>query len=515
MLLKKAIVVTAIGGLIPLFIAACGSSGAQPLPQPEAQTVELTATPLPPLGELSAPAVITDLVASPHEAGQSDALDLPAESPPAQEPTAEPAQPLAAAAVRGVVWQDICSLAEDEAAQEGCLAAEDGMSYRADGVFNPNEPWIAGVQVTLRRGYCPGNGADTVVTTTGPDGGYLFSDLAPGSYCIFIDPTIEPNATLLRAGGWTYPGPGTGSVAITLAAAEIVTADFGWEFRPEQKPVSTETGCLDQAAYVADVSIPDGTVLAPAEAFVKTWRVRNEGSCPWTPSYALIFAGGEQMGGPLSVSLPQTVEPGAEVDLSVSLVSPGAEGAYRGDWLVQNEQGETFGSRGIYPFYVQIVVAGSVETTASTAANSGSAASTGAAITGLVWQDHCGLLAHGSPAAGCISNGAGGYRPDGLFNNGEPPIAGVQVKLSPGDCPGAEDVYTTATTDPNGLYRFSGLQAGPHCISIDTALEANQALLMPGIWTYPGPNTGSATVVVEPDRLHTADFGWSFFPASR
>jgi len=515
MLLKKAIVVTAIGGLIPLFIAACGSSGAQPLPQPEAQTVELTATPLPPLGELSAPAVITDLVASPHEAGQSDALDLPAESPPAQEPTAEPAQPLAAAAVRGVVWQDICSLAEDEAAQEGCLAAEDGMSYRADGVFNPNEPWIAGVQVTLRRGYCPGNGADTVVTTTGPDGGYLFSDLAPGSYCIFIDPTIEPNATLLRAGGWTYPGPGTGSVAITLAAAEIVTADFGWEFRPEQKPVSTETGCLDQAAYVADVSIPDGTVLAPAEAFVKTWRVRNEGSCPWTPSYALIFAGGEQMGGPLSVSLPQTVEPGAEVDLSVSLVAPGAEGAYRGDWLVQNEQGETFGSRGIYPFYVQIVVAGSVETTASTAANSGSAASTGAAITGLVWQDHCGLLAHGSPAAGCISNGAGGYRPDGLFNNGEPPIAGVQVKLSPGDCPGAEDVYTTATTDPNGLYRFSGLQAGPHCISIDTALEANQALLMPGIWTYPGPNTGSATVVVEPDRLHTADFGWSFFPASR
>jgi hypothetical protein len=422
----------------------------------------------------------------------------------------EPAVTLVPATIRGVVWQDICHLAEDGSPLEGCIADDEG-SYRSDGVFNTGEPWLGGVQVTLREEVCPGREAGFVVTLTGPDGGYLFTDLSPGSYCVLIDPTVEPNASILQTGGWTYPAPEVGSVTVTLAAGQSWTADFGWNSRLDQADVSGDTTCVDRAAYVTDVTIPDDTVLAPGEAFVKTWRVRNDGNCPWDSSYVLAFTGGEQMAGPASVPLPQVVQPGSEVDLSVSLAAPSSEGSYRGDWLLQNGTGITFGSQGDYPFYVQIIVRGP----ANTAPDPAESGDTGAAISGVVWRDYCGLLFDGSPTAGCVSNGAGGYRADGIFNNGEEAIPGVEVKLSPGECPGSDTVYAIAHTDTNGVYLFSGLQAGPHCIFIDPQFEPNRAILMPGTWTYPAPNAGKATVMVEANQTQTADFGWNYFPARR
>ena len=37
----------------------------------------------------------------------------------------------------------------------------------------------------------------------------------------------------------------------------------------------------DWMAFVTDVTIPDGTVLQPNETFVKTWRIKNIGTCAW------------------------------------------------------------------------------------------------------------------------------------------------------------------------------------------------------------------------------------------
>src|SRR5690349_12154805 len=44
------------------------------------------------------------------------------------------------------------------------------------------------------------------------------------------------------------------------------------------KPVST----CDSAAYVKDVTIPDGTIFSPGAQFTKTWRLQNIGTCTWT-----------------------------------------------------------------------------------------------------------------------------------------------------------------------------------------------------------------------------------------
>jgi len=123
-------------------------------------------------------------------------------------------------------------------------------------------------------------------------------------------------------------------------------------------PVSTVTPC-DAARFVADVTIPDGTPLNPGAAFVKTWRLKNIGSCSWNTAYTLVFDAGDAMSGPVSLPLPGTVAPGQEVDLSVSLIAPTQPGKYRGYWRLQNAAGQVLSIERGYngrSFFVEIQV---------------------------------------------------------------------------------------------------------------------------------------------------------------
>ena len=65
---------------------------------------------------------------------------------------------------------------------------------------------------------------------------------------------------------------------------------------------------MNQASFVSDVTVPDDTVVPAGSTFVKTWRIRNDGTCTWTPgSYALVFTGGDALSGPDEVNLPGEV----------------------------------------------------------------------------------------------------------------------------------------------------------------------------------------------------------------
>jgi len=116
-------------------------------------------------------------------------------------------------------------------------------------------------------------------------------------------------------------------------------------------PVTTEAGCTLNSAFAADVSIPDNTQLAPNTAFVKTWRLRNSGTCPWEAGTQLVYISGDAMGGPASVPVA-AVAPGSTTDVSVNLIAPATPGTYRGNWQLQAPDGTRFGS----VIYVQIVV---------------------------------------------------------------------------------------------------------------------------------------------------------------
>src|SRR5215211_4233990 len=72
----------------------------------------------------------------------------------------------------------------------------------------------------------------------------------------------------------------------------------------------------DQAQFVSDLTAPDGSSFAPGATFTKTWRLMNIGTCTWTTSYSLVWAGGDAVGAPALVKLPVDVSPGQMVDIS-------------------------------------------------------------------------------------------------------------------------------------------------------------------------------------------------------
>ncbi|MFO3797994.1 MAG: NBR1-Ig-like domain-containing protein, partial [Anaerolineales bacterium] len=100
-------------------------------------------------------------------------------------------------------------------------------------------------------------------------------------------------------------------------------------------PAQAATIC-DWAQFIADVTIPDGTVMAPGTAFTKTWRLKNIGTCTWGSGYRLAFSSGSQMDAPAEVNLPYSVAPGQMVDVSVTMTAPSTPGTYRGYWLLKN-----------------------------------------------------------------------------------------------------------------------------------------------------------------------------------
>lgn len=100
-----------------------------------------------------------------------------------------------------------------------------------------------------------------------------------------------------------------------------------------------------------DVTIPDGTPMTPGQEFVKTWKIKNSGSCTWGAGYGLIFSYGTRMDGqPIPLTTP--VQPGQEVELSVNFKAPTAIGEYTSAWQMINARGIPFGKA----IFVKIIV---------------------------------------------------------------------------------------------------------------------------------------------------------------
>ena len=116
-------------------------------------------------------------------------------------------------------------------------------------------------------------------------------------------------------------------------------------------PIQVDYSLCDNSAYIEDVTIPDGTVLAPGETFVKTWMLKNTGFCMWKDSYMLKFFEGDSMSG-LDTEIGKTVASGRQAKVSIELTAPNSEGTYTGYWILANKYGYPFGT----PFFVQIVV---------------------------------------------------------------------------------------------------------------------------------------------------------------
>ena len=178
---------------------------------------------------------------------------------------------------------------------------------------------------------------------------------------------------------------------------------------PTDTPTPTATpivgsgpgGCVLKGTYVADVTIPDGTVLAPNASFVKTWRIRNDGTCSWDAGYQLVYASGNQMSGPGAVGIPAAA-PGQTVDISVNLAAPANVGDYAGTWRLRASNNAIFGG-----YTVVIKVAGTPTPTPTPTATP---TLTGGGIWGGAWETTYGvmnLVQSGNSVTGFYNNGAG------------------------------------------------------------------------------------------------------------
>ncbi|HSM57757.1 MAG TPA: SdrD B-like domain-containing protein, partial [Candidatus Sulfomarinibacteraceae bacterium] len=441
--------------------------------------------------------------------GVTDTFTLDVDNVAQEEPTGDEGQPTAdAGSISGRVWHDLCAVAGGEGGQaavpsDGCVAVDDG--YQANGIMEEDEPGIEGVVVTLGEGACPSDGLDS--TTTGADGEFSFSGLEPGAYCVTVDALTDENATILVPGDWTSPQPedNTATVASTVdvtAGAGSGDVNFGWDYQFLPEPdegLTAAKDCTDSASFQADITVQDNEILPPGFVFTKTWQLENSGTCTWDDNYALVLAYGDPIGASQEViPLQETVAPTGTVQLSVPMVAPDLNGTYRGEWLLRNELGDTFGIPG--PFWTQIVITSSIP-------------EVGSYVNGLVWADSCDAADDAETAPdGCVAREEGGFVADGVYDVAEARIEGVTVALAEGACPAEGSVQTT-TTDAYGRYAFTELEAGTYCVFIDAAASQNQALLMPGLWSWPEVSedpVGYTVELVDGDTVTDAYFGWDF-----
>jgi len=155
-------------------------------------------------------------------------------------------------------------------------------------------------------------------------------------------PTATPQPT-------ATPIPPTPVATLAVATAAQGTTPGATPFptvTPFNNAPPTQSGPLcDDAAFVADITIPDGTKMEPGEDFTKIWRIKNTGICTWDEGYGLVFAFGDPLDGPgwRIEKKKDFVAPGQTIDIGIPMTAHLAPGEYVGCWIMQNDRGANFG----------------------------------------------------------------------------------------------------------------------------------------------------------------------------
>ncbi len=119
----------------------------------------------------------------------------------------------------------------------------------------------------------------------------------------------------------------------TGAAGGRATATI-YQIRATVPPPTVDLAhCTLGATFVRDVTIPDDTPIKPGEKFIKTWDIRNTGSCAWSSEFALTYVGETRLSTTIAVPMPQT-RPNGIAQVSVDMVAPEKPGHYRSTWRV-------------------------------------------------------------------------------------------------------------------------------------------------------------------------------------
>ncbi len=145
-------------------------------------------------------------------------------------------------------------------------------------------------------------------------------------------PQAAPTATVAPPPTTVPASPPPATVAPTTAAPGPTAA-------ATTASPTTSGACTDAAAFVADVTIPDYSHLDQREAFTKTWRVKNTGTCTWTSDYKAVYSRGDTLSAPMSIPLANT-PPQGTLDISSDMTTPAQDGRFEIFYQLTNGTGD-------------------------------------------------------------------------------------------------------------------------------------------------------------------------------
>jgi hypothetical protein len=101
---------------------------------------------------------------------------------------------------------------------------------------------------------------------------------------------------------------------------------------------------------VSDVTVPRGEEYLPGSVFVKTWEIKNIGTCTWNDNYSIAFGYSTPVHDFYNISTSfskSETKPGETVQVSITITLPTGypeEGAYNIGYRLTNDKGYSFGA---------------------------------------------------------------------------------------------------------------------------------------------------------------------------
>lgn len=114
---------------------------------------------------------------------------------------------------------------------------------------------------------------------------------------------------------------------------------------PFLDPFQAETRRLKEAnnlVFLEDVTIPDDTVVPGGGVFLKTWKVRNNGTVDWGSAYSFTFVANTPFTSFVEVPLPPA-RVSQDATITIAMEAPRQPGRYKCTWRARDPQGNFFG----------------------------------------------------------------------------------------------------------------------------------------------------------------------------
>ena len=149
-----------------------------------------------------------------------------------------------------------------------------------------------------------------------------------------------------------YVPPTLAATSPLAGAARQAATSLPSEEADIVQPQSSPTpACIPNLTFLEDLSIPDGTLVAPGVALDKRWQVENSGTCNWNQNYRVKLLRGLNMGAVPEQALYPALS-GTEAVIRMKFTAPEEPGAYQSAWQAHDPNDEPFGD----PFFIEIIV---------------------------------------------------------------------------------------------------------------------------------------------------------------